>query len=137
MLSQILIIISAVIALLSGLLHLKDTFSGSDLRPRDPELEARMKEVSLGVSTRATVWNTWIAFNASQSMGLILFGLLYGYFALFQSQLLPQNLFLLLVGALYLAGFAALAGRYMFNLPTILFSVAFILYAVGAIILAR
>jgi hypothetical protein len=134
MLPQILITLSAVIALLSGLLHLKDTFSGSDLRPRDPELEARMKEVSLGVSTQATMWNTWLAFNASQSMGLILFGLLYGYFAMFQSQLLFRNLFLLVVGALYLAGFTLLAQRYMFSLPFILFLVASVLYVVGAVI---
>ena len=42
MISQCLLSTSAAIVLLAGNLHLNGTFFGSDLRPSDPLLEARM-----------------------------------------------------------------------------------------------
>jgi hypothetical protein len=74
---------SAVITLIAGALHLGGTFFGPDLRPRDPELETRMKEVPLVDSSQTTMWKAWIGFNAILSLGLILFGVLYGYLSIF------------------------------------------------------
>ncbi len=71
------------VMLIVGVLHLRATFFGPELRPRDPALEEQMKEVSLVVASQTTVWKVWIGFNASQSLGLILFGVLYGYLSSF------------------------------------------------------
>ncbi len=49
------------------------------------------------------MWRCWMGFNASHSMGLILFGLIYGYLALAHDQLLFRSPFLLLVGLVMLA----------------------------------
>jgi hypothetical protein len=77
--------------LFAGTLHLHGTFFGPDLRPQDPELEARMKEVSPNVTSRTTMWKAWVGFNAILSLGLMLFGVLYGYLAVFQFQVLRQD----------------------------------------------
>lgn len=77
------------------------------------------------------MWRTWIGFNASHSLGLMLFGLLYGYLALFQFQVLLQAWFLLLVGAIFLISFVVLAKRYFFNIPLACITSSIVLYVVG------
>ena len=134
MLPQILISASAAIGLLAGALHLHGTFFGPDLRPRDPELEARMKEVSLNVSSQTTMWKAWIGFNAILSLGLMLFGLSYGYLAIFRFAVLRQSPFLLGVGLIFLAGLVVLWKRYTYYLPAVVFAISLVLYGVGAAI---
>lgn len=109
-LPQILISASAAIVLIVGALHLVFTFYGHRLRPRDPDLETRMKQVSPGITRQTTMWKTWIGFNASHSIGLMLFGVVYGYLALLQLQVLLQSWFLLWVGAVFLLSFLYLHG---------------------------
>ena len=133
MLAQTLIALSAAIMLMLGALHLHSTFFGSDLRPRDPVLEARMKEVSPGVTDETSMWKGWIAFNASQSSGLMLFGVLYGYLAIAQFAMLQQTRFLLLVGAVFLISLLVIAMRYMFRIPLAAFGLCLALYVIGVI----
>jgi hypothetical protein len=130
MLPQILMSVSAAITLIAGALHLGGTFFGKDLRPQDPELEARMKEVPLVESNRTRMWKAWIGFNAIMSLGLILFGVLYGYLSVFQFQMLLQ-VPLLLPGAIFLGSLVVLAKRYLYSLPAAVFAVALVLYVVG------
>lgn len=63
------------------------------------------------------MWKTWIGFNASHSCSAILFGLVYGYFALVHREFLFQSPFLLVVGAFFLAGYVFLARAYWFSIP--------------------
>lgn len=132
--TQILISASAAIGLFAGTLHLHATFFSPDFKPQDPELEARMKEVSPNFTSQTTMWKAWIGFNAILSLGLMLFGLLYGYLAIFQFDLLQQSLFLLLVGVIFLASLVVLFKRFTFYLPVMIFSISLVLYVVGAAI---
>ena len=116
MLSQILIAASAALVLFAGALHLHGTFYGPDLRPRGRELEARMREASPNLTSQITMWNAWIGFNAILSLGLVLFGLLYGYLALRQFDVLRQSPFLLSVGFAFLASSTLIWKRYTFYL---------------------
>ncbi len=108
---------SAGIILTLGLLHLLYTFRGRKLHPRDDALKERMKEVSPVITRETTMWKTWIGFNASHSSSAILFGLIYGYFALAHGDFLFQSRFLLAVGLLFLAGFVFLGKVYWFSIP--------------------
>ena len=134
MLSQILISASAAIGLFTGTMHLYGTFFDPDLRPQDPELEARMKECSLNISSQTTMWKAWIGFNAIMSLGLMLFGVLYGYLAIFQFVLLQQSPVLLLAGFIFLTSSVVLWKLYTYYLPVVVFSISFVLYVVGAIV---
>ena len=136
MLAVALMVISAGIIFALGVLHLVYTFYGNKLTPRDSALQTRMAEVSPVISRRTTMWKTWIGFNASHSMGALLFGLVYGYLALAHSALLFNSAFLLGVGLLMLGGWVVLGKRYWFSAPLQGIGIALVLY-VAAVVLAR
>jgi hypothetical protein len=82
--ARILMVLSASIIFTLGVLHLVYTFRGPQLTPRDPSLETRMSQISPVITNETTMWRCWVGFNASHSMGLILFGLVFGFLALAQ-----------------------------------------------------
>ena len=130
-----LIVASAAIVLALGVLHLVYTFRGVKLHPRDHALEARMQEVSPGISRQTTMWKAWVGFNASHGCGAILFGAIYGYLALAEPEFLFGSKYLCAVGALMLASYLALARLYWFNVPYRGILVATVCY-VGGVMLA-
>lgn len=119
---------SAGIILALGVLHLVYTFWGPKLTPRDPALQVSMSQVSPVISKETTMWRVWIGFNASHSMGLILFGLLYCFLAVTNSSLLFGSPFLLIVGLSMLGGLLALCKVYWFSHPFIGVGISFVCY---------
>jgi len=79
MTSRILIGSSAVILLYLGSLHLAYTLLTHKFSPTEGQLETSMKQVAPRISGEMTMWKGWMGFNVSHSMGLLLFGLIYGY----------------------------------------------------------
>ena len=132
--APLLVAVSATIILLLGLLHLLYTFYGPKLLPRDRELQTRMQEVSPVITRETTMWKTWIGFNASHSCALLLFGAVYGYLALAQSDFLFQSVFLLSVGLIFLLGYIILAKRYFFSRPLVGVLLATVFYVLGLIV---
>jgi hypothetical protein len=122
-------IVSAGIVFSLGVLHLVYTFWGPKLTPRDPALRARMTEVSPVISKETSMWRVWVGFNASHSMGLILFGLVFGYLAIARPSTLFQSGFLLAVGMAMLLGYLILAKLYWFRVPLACIAIALASYA--------
>ena len=91
-------VLSASIVFTLGVVHLVYTFWGPKLTPRDPVLQNGMSQISPVITKETTMWRCWVGFNASHSMGLILFGLVFGFLALAHGQVLFQSPFLLVVG---------------------------------------
>lgn len=129
--AALLVAAAGAILLLLGSLHLLYTFVGPKLRPRDPALQERMQAVAPGISASSTMWNFWVGFNVSHSLGVMLFGLVYGYLALNFPALLFASHFLSLLGLLTLLAFAATAWRYWFRAPLTGVLIALVLYASG------
>jgi hypothetical protein len=117
LIASVLMVLSAGVILVLGVIHLAYTFRGNRLTPRDPELQARMREVSPVISRETTMWKAWIGFNASHSYGAILFGLIYAYLAIAHADLLFNSPFLLAVGLAMLAGLVFLGRVYWFSIP--------------------
>lgn len=115
--SALLIAVCAFIILALGLIHLLFTFRGDKLHPRDAALQEQMKQVTPVITRETTMWKTWIGFNASHSLGAILFGLIYGYLALAHSDVLFGSGFLLGLGLAFLCAFIFLGKRYWFSRP--------------------
>jgi hypothetical protein len=109
--------LSASIIFSLGVFHLIYTFSGPMLTPRDPALQISMSQISPVITNETTMWRCWVGFNASHSMGLILFGLIFGYLALAHGQLLFRSPFLLVVGLAMLGGIAVVSKVYFFSGP--------------------
>ena len=131
MLASILIAVSAAVVLLFGSLHLLYTFNGSKLHPRDPALTAAMKLDHPVITRQTTVWRANLGFNATHSMGLMLFGLIYGYLALAQPVMLWQSSFLLALGLATLIAYVVLARLYFFSVPFRGVTLAALFYMAG------
>ena len=125
---------SAAIVLLLGLLHVAYTFRGPKLLPRDRELQARMQQVSPVITRETTIWKVWVGVNASHGYGLILFGLVYGYLALAQGEVLFRSLFLLVLGLSLLIAYVSLTRTYFFSIPFWCLLVATLLFSLGLIV---
>jgi hypothetical protein len=134
--ARILMVFSASIILTLGILHLVSTFSGPSLTPRDPALEISMSQSSPMMTNETTMWRCWMGFNASHSLGLILFGLVFGYLAIAHGQVLFGSPFLLLVGLATLGSLVVLCKVYFFSWPLTGVSISLACYAVS-IVLSR
>jgi hypothetical protein len=133
---KLLMVLSTSIIFTLGTVHLVYTFWGTNLTPHDPALQISMSQISPVITKETTMWQCWVGFNASHSMGLILFGLIFGYLALAHSQLLFQSSFLLVVGLAMLGGYVALCKVYFFSAPLRGVSVSLACY-IASIALSR
>src|SRR5271163_819964 len=110
-------LLSASITFTLGVVHLVYTFRGAMLWPRDPTLQISMSQIAPVITNETTMWRCWVGFNASHSLGLILFGLVFGYLALAHGELLFRSPFLLVVGLAMLGGLVVLCRAYFFSAP--------------------
>jgi hypothetical protein len=127
---------SALIPLVLGSLHLTYTYWGPKLLPRDAGVIDAMKATTMVITRETSVWQAWIGFNTTHSMSLILFGLVYGYFALARPDVLIGSPFLQAVGLLTLAAFLVLSRAYFFSIPLAGMAIATALY-LGGVVLAH
>ena len=130
---SLLVAAGALILLALGGLHLRHTFVGTALHPRDRNIVEAMKSTSPRITAKTTMWRGWIGFNASHSLGAIVFGLVYGYLSLAAPALLFSSFFLLTVGMITLIGYVVICRRYFFSIPMRGTALAAVLYAVGVV----
>lgn len=129
-----LVFAAALVLLLLGLAHLLITLRGEKLHPRDPALRAAMQAGHPQLTRQTTLWQAWVGFNASHSLGAIVFGLVYGYLALGAPALLFGSRFLLAVGAGALGAYMLLGRRYWFSIPNRAILLALCLYGLGLVV---
>jgi len=114
---QVLIIIGASIFGVLGTIHLIYTFFTNKFEAYDSAVTEAMKATSPILTRETTVWNAWIGFNASHSLGAMLFASIYvplttSYFNVIQQSVWFSTL-PVLIGLSYLA----LAKKYWFKIP--------------------
>jgi len=129
--AYVLIAASAVVLGALGCIHLLYTYHGNKLDPREPGVRLAMERASPVITRQTTVWRATKGFNASHSLGIIAFALVYGYLALWRSDVLGGSLFLLTLGMAVLLAYLALARRYFFSTPFRGVALACVLYASG------
>ena len=133
-LARALVGASSAIPLVIGLIHLAYTFRGPKLTPRDVEVQQSMSVATPVLTRETTMWKAWIGFNASHALGIILFGILYGYLVLVQPAFFFRSTFLMALGFAVLASYLVLAKLYWFSVPLRLIAVALVAYAAGVIV---
>ena len=132
--AQILITISAGIITLLGLMHLTFTYFGDKLHPSNATLLSQLKSTHPVISRQTSMWKAWVGFNASHSLGAILFGVIFGYLALEQPMLLFHSYFLGFTGLFTLGSYLAMARLYWFIQPLQGISLAFLFYVAGFVL---
>jgi hypothetical protein len=133
LIARALIALSAATVLGLGTVHLAYTFRGPSFDPRDAALKARMQEVALVLTRETTMWRAWVGFNASHSLGAMLFGATYGYLALARPEVLFGSGFLMALGAVTLVSYVWLAKRYWFRIPLAGVALALASYLAGVV----
>lgn len=134
MLAQILIVAGALIPLVLGTIHFVYTFASTKFDPRDAALGQRMREVSPVISRETSMWNAWVGFNGSHSLGAMLFGAVYAYLGGFHIEVLTTLPVVAALGGLFLAGMLALAVKYWFSIPRNGIALSFVLYVAGCVL---
>ena len=131
MAARVLMVVSASIVFALGVIHFIYTFWGPKLTPRDPTLQIGMSKISPVITKETSMWRCWVGMNLSHSMGLILFGSVFGFLSVAHGQLLFQSPFLLVVGLAMLGGLVVLCRVYFFNVPFACASISLVCYVVS------
>jgi len=114
-----------------GLIHLLYTFYSNKFEPRDDGLGERMRQVSPILTSETTMWKAWVGFNASHSLGALVFACYYGYLAMFELHFLLSTPFLVLLSLVTLGSYLFLARSYWFKIPTLGITIAMIVFVLG------
>ncbi|MDJ0750625.1 MAG: hypothetical protein QNJ11_14155 [Woeseiaceae bacterium] len=132
--AELLVGISAFVILALGVAHLVYTFNGPKLAPRNRAVYSAMNSDSPGISAETTMWKAWVGFNASHSLGAVLFGLVYGYLAWVRSDVLFGSFVLCVTGLAMLSALLVLARRYWFSVPFRAIAVSLLCYVAGLVV---
>ena len=118
-LDALLLFASAAIIGLLGAVHLLYTFHGPKLTPRDEALRRRMEQIPPVLTRDTTMWKAWIGFNASHSLGALLFAAVFGGLAFTQPAVVLDSRYLQGLGLVFLLAWLWLARRYWFRIPLV------------------
>jgi uncharacterized membrane protein YeiB len=135
MLAQSLFIIGASIMGLLGGAHLALTFFGHRLDPRDPATISAMQATVPRLTRDTSVWQCWIGFNASHSLGALLFAAVYLVLAVGHIDVLRASNALAWLACVGSAAYLVLAHRYWFRVPLLGILVATACFLAGTIVL--
>ena len=119
MLTQSLVIAGASLYGVLGALHLAYTLFTNKFSPRDAATEVAMKATSPVLTRRTSLWDAWVGFNASHSLGALLFAAVYLVLAFGHMAMLRDSPALLWLAVLTSAAYLALAVRYWFRTPLV------------------
>lgn len=134
--SQILIIVAASVFLLMGgghgILTLKDLKNPKAFTPRDPELRKAMQQSSIGFHPTINLWDAWIGFNLTHSLGLILFGAAFLHVGVFEPLAFAQSPLLQTCAVVVSAIYLVLSLKFFFSKPVIGSAMGLVCFAIAA-----
>ena len=134
-LPRILILAGALVIGLLGSVHLAYTFFTGKFLSRDSALVDAMKATSPVLTRQTTMWKAWIGFNASHSLGAILFAAVYVLLATRHMEILVQSKELVLVGVATCLAYLWLAYAYWFRVPFTGIAISTACFIVAAILM--
>ena len=117
LLSSIFIAASGAVAGLLGCIHMLYTFHGNKLHPRDPDVRDAMMADTPVLTRQTTVWRATMGFNASHSLGAMLFGAVIIILGLENRAYLNSSVALNTLLVAVPLVFVALAFKYWFSVP--------------------
>ncbi len=123
-----------VLGSLHGVLTLRDLGQPRAFTPTDEAVRHAMQEARLALNPRANLWQAWLGFNLSHSLGSVLYGggllvLSWQHFAVFAASHLLQS-----VAVAVAAAYLVLSLRFWFWGPALGSGTA-LLCVLGAIVL--
>lgn len=117
MIERIIWATGAFIYLFLGSIHLYYTFFSNKFSAKDLSTNQSMQQTHPRISSKITMWNAWIGFNASHSIGGIFFGITNIYFAISNSAWQYLSLPFMIISLLTSLFYLFLGIRYWFGVP--------------------
>jgi hypothetical protein len=129
---QTLLIIGASVLGILGVVHIIYTFFTDKFSVYDLSVLNGMKSTSPRISKDTTVWDAWVGFNASHSLGLILFAVVYIPLTVNHIDLVKGSIWFSSIPVVFTVSYLFLAYRYWFKIPLIGVSLSLICF-IGAL----
>src|SRR2546428_2178879 len=123
----------SVLGLAHGLLALRDLRTPRAFTPTDDRVRPAMVAARLRLAPQTTIWDAWLGFNLSHSLGLVVFGAVLTWLGLRDFDLVANSAFLtggsIVVAVLYFV----MAVRFWFWLPAIVSAIGAVCFAASAL----
>jgi len=133
--SQTLLIIGASIFGVLGAIHLIYTFFTTKFDAHDSSVTAAMKNTSPRLTKETTMWNAWVGFNASHSLGAMLVAGFYLPLAIFHFNIIQQSLWFTFLPVFIGLSYLLLAKKYWFKIPLIGVSLSTLCFIAAAVLI--
>ena len=117
LIEQVLIIVGASIFGILGAVHLAYTYFTNKFEAFDASVTEAMKSTSPILTKETTIWNAWVGFNASHSLGALLVAAVYVPLAVFHFEMLRESLWFSALPVVVGASYLVLAKKYWFKIP--------------------
>ena len=117
MTEQFLIIIGSSIFGMLGTIHLLYTFFTNKFNAYDPSVTEAMKSTSPILTKQTTIWNAWVGFNASHSLGAMIVAAFYIPLAVFNFEIIAGSVWFSTLPVVISCSYLLLAKKYWFKIP--------------------
>lgn len=114
---MVLIIAGSAIFGFLGSLHLLFTFFTNKCDAYDSNVTRAMKKSTLVLTKQTTMWNAWVGFNASHSVGAMLVAAFFIPLLIYYPEVIRHSLWFSVLPSLVGFVFLVLAKKYWFNIP--------------------
>ncbi len=134
MIEQVLLIVGASIFGVLGTIHLVYTFYSNKFNAFDPAVTKAMKGTSPILTKETTMWDAWVGFNASHSLGAMLVAAFYVPLAIFNIDVIRETAWFSFLPVIIGLSYLALAKRYWFKIPFIGILISIVCFIGAAVI---
>ncbi|MGB7451691.1 MAG: hypothetical protein WBM36_06150 [Lysobacterales bacterium] len=115
--AQILLIIGASIFGVLGAAHLMYTFFTNKFEAHDSSVTEAMKGTSPILTKETSIWDAWVGFNASHSLGAMLVAAVYIPLTTSYFNIIQQSVWFSFLPTLVGMSYLVLAKKYWFRIP--------------------
>jgi hypothetical protein len=122
-----------LLGLAHGILTLRDLRSPRSFTPIDERVRHSMAEAPLRLAPQTTIWSSWLGFNLSHSLGLVVFGALLAVVALRDFSVVAGSPLLRLGAVIVALAYVSLALRFWFWVPAALSAVGTVCFVISAL----
>jgi hypothetical protein len=123
----------ALLGVVHGLLTLRDLRAPRSFTPTDENVRRAMADTPLRFAPQTTMWDAWLGFNLSHSLGLVMFGTVFGVLAWRDFSIVGANLFLQIGAVVVALIYVLLATRFWFWVPAALSAAGALCFIVSAL----
>ena len=129
---KLLLIIGVSIFGALGTIHLLFTFLTQKFNPYNSEAKKAMLETSPKITKETSMWHAWVGFNASHSLGVMLFAAIYIPLSIHHFTIISSSIWLSTLPCIVGGSYLFLAKRYWFKVPFVGIFIALICFVVSA-----